>query len=407
MQNLIGAVERSPHGASNSPKGRGRGTELVNTRGDVESVTVEGDALLFQGWVVALNGATLDGFKVSFGGEDLLIDDLETQLPSPEVKREDLSSLQTADCLFRIRARFDREPKAPVRTSVFTLTPLFGGNPGRVLMHLIESRIPAPSEEDIRLIGGGFIGNSCEFLSYFIQLAGIDPDTDVLDVGCGFGRMAYMLAHYLKPTARYEGFDIIDHLIGWAQRSISPNYPNFNFQKVDLYNMCYNRTGTLKPSEFRFPYADESFDLVFLSSVFTHMLAPDVRHYLDEIHRVLRPGGRCLTSCFLLNEESMPLVRDGKGQIPLVHPAEECFVKDPNLPEDAVGFEECNLIEWIEGRDFIVKGTYYGSWCDRPKFTSFQDILVYQKRPNGWAGRKARDFVRGVRRLSSKLRKSA
>ena len=160
-------------------------------------------------------------------------------------------------------------------------------------------------------------------------------------------------------------------------------------------------------TEFRFPYESESFDLVFLSSVFTHMRAPDVRHYLDEIHRVLRPGGRCLTSCFLLNEESTPLVQAGKGEIPLVHPAEECFVKDPELPEDAVGFEERNLREWIKDRDFIMKGTYYGNWCDRPKFTSFQDILVFQKRPNGWAGRKARDFMRSVRRLNSRLRKSA
>ena len=94
-------------------------------------------------------------------------------------------------------------------------------------MHLIEARIPAPSEEDIRLIGGGFVGNSCEFLSYFIQLAGIDPDSDVLDVGCGFGRMAYMLAHYLKPTAHYEGFDIIEHLIDWAQRSDHAKLPKF------------------------------------------------------------------------------------------------------------------------------------------------------------------------------------
>ncbi len=407
MQNLIGAVGRSSRGGSTSFERRDQGTELINSRGAVDSLTFEGDALLFRGWVSALDGAMLDGFKVSFGGEELLIDELVTHLPGAEAEGTNPPPQESGACRFQIRARFDGEPKVAVRTSAFTLTPLFDGNPGRVLFHLIESRIPAPSEEDIRLIGGGFIGNSCEFLSYFIQLAGIDPDSDVLDVGCGFGRMAYMLAHYLKPSARYEGFDIINHLVEWAQRSISPSFPNFHFQRVDLYNMCYNRAGTLKPTEFSFPYENNSFDLVFLSSVFTHMRPPEVRHYLDEIHRVLRPGGRCLTSCFLLNEESTPLVRDGKGEIPLVHQEEECFVKDPNLPEDAVGFEERNLVEWIEERDFILKGTYFGSWCDRPKFTSFQDIVVYQKRSRGWASRTARDLVRGVRLMKSRFRRSA
>ncbi|MGP0064333.1 MAG: class I SAM-dependent methyltransferase [Isosphaeraceae bacterium] len=368
---------------------------------------IEGDTFLFRGWVVNSEGATLDGFKVALAGEELIIDDLRIEPESPGEEGGSPPDQGAGACRFRIRARPDGVPRVPVQTSAFTLTPFFGHMPGRVLFHLIESRIPSPSEEDVRLIGGGFIGNSCEFLSFFIQLAGIDPDSDVLDVGCGFGRMAYMLAHYLNPTARYEGFDIIEHLIEWAQRSITPSFPNFNFQRVDVYNKCYNRTGTLMSSEYRFPYPNDSFDLVFLSSVFTHMMAPDIRHYLDEIHRVLRPGGRCLTSCFLLNEESTPLVRDGKGQIPLVHPAEECFVKDPELPEDAVGFEESKMLEWIEDRDFIVNGTYYGSWCDRPKFTSFQDILVFQKRSNGWAGRKARDLVRRVQRLKSKLRRSA
>jgi SAM-dependent methyltransferase len=406
MLNLIGAVERSHRSTSNPPKGRDRKANLVQTRGHLESVIFEEGALLLAGWVAAFDATPLDGFKLTCGGEELVIDDVETCLPSPDVEAESPSLHQAGACRFRIRAQFDREPTLPVRTSVFTLTPLFDGNRGRTLVHLNEPKFPAPSEEDVRFVGGGFMEVSSEFLGYFIQVAGLKPDSDVLDVGCGFGRMAYMLAHHLNPRARYEGFDIVDHLIEWAQRSISSNCPNFNFQKVDIYNKFYNPSGTLKSSNFLFPYKNDSFDLIFLSSVFTHMMPKDVRHYLDEIRRVLRPGGRCLSTCFLLNEESLPLVRDGKAAIPLVHPADECFVRNPEIPEDAIGFEESNMLKWIEDRDFVLKGTYYGSWCDRPKFTSFQDILVYQKRPGGWAGRKARDFIRGIRRLKSKIKRS-
>ena len=43
---------------------------------------------------------------------------------------------------------------------------------------------------------------------------------------------------------------------------------------------------------------------VFLTSVFTHMLPPEVRHYLREVRRVLRPQGRCLMT-FLLPTSSL------------------------------------------------------------------------------------------------------
>ena len=41
-------------------------------------------------------------------------------------------------------------------------------------------------------------------------------------------------------------------------------------------------------------------DVAFLTSVFTHMLPEDVEHYLDELARVLKPGGRTLITWFLL-----------------------------------------------------------------------------------------------------------
>ena len=97
-------------------------------------------------------------------------------------------------------------------------------------------------------------------------------------------------------------------LIEWAQQSISTKFPNFMFRKADIFNKCYNPNGAFKAVDFRFPYEEESFDLIFLTSVFTHMQGAEVRHYLDEIRRALRPGGKCLTTCFLLNGESEGLI---------------------------------------------------------------------------------------------------
>ena len=64
------------------------------------------------------------------------------------------------------------------------------------------------------------------------------------------------------------------HLIEWAQLSISSRFPNFTFQKADIFNKFYNPDGVFKAVDYRFPYEDRSFDLIFLTSVFTHIKEP-------------------------------------------------------------------------------------------------------------------------------------
>ncbi len=78
---------------------------------------------------------------------------------------------------------------------------------------------------------------------------------------------------------------------------------------IDVQNGAYTPKGnTIRPTSV-FPYSDGSFDTAFLASVFRDMLPKDVRHYLYETARVLKPGGRSLTSLSLLNEESSALMK--------------------------------------------------------------------------------------------------
>lgn len=135
----------------------------------------------------------------------------------------------------------------------------------------------------------------------------------MLDVGCGSGRMALPLTGYLNSEGRYAGFDISQKAIAWCQEHITSAHPNFQFEVSDIYNSLYNPKGKYQSLDFRFPYPDASFDVVFLTSVFTHMFPPDVEHYLDEISRVLKPGGRCLCTYFLLNDESLAHIAEGKS----------------------------------------------------------------------------------------------
>src|SRR5262249_28040969 len=225
-------------------------------------------------------------------------------LASPDVAAVYPDLVAAATCRFQVRVRLSAAEQERASASVIGLTPVFDGREGRMMLRILQPVLPLPDEKDVEYIGGGFMSVSLEFLGYFLQIARLRPTEDVLDVGCGIGRMAYSLTHYLEPTARYEGFDIVDQLVQWDQQTITSCFPNFTFHKVEVYNPQYNPSGTLKADEFAFPYESNRFAFVFLTSVFTHMRAPEVRHYLDEIYRVLKPGGRCLYTCFLLNAES-------------------------------------------------------------------------------------------------------
>lgn len=113
-----------------------------------------------------------------------------------------------------------------------------------------------------------------EYLGYVELLGDLSATDAVLDVGCGAGGLAQALfarAHLFQ--GRYCGFD------------------------VDLSG------GTLDPDTFRLPHADAEFDVAFAMSVFTRLLPSAAASYLQQIGRVLRPGGRALLSLVVMPRE--------------------------------------------------------------------------------------------------------
>ena len=248
------------------------------------------------------------------------------------------------------------------------------GLPGAVL----------PSRELQDWVGGGgsaafkAIGN--EFLGYLVDLSALQPGDAVLDVGCGSGRMALPLTGYLNPEGRYAGFDVSSEAIAWCTENISKSQPNFDFTVVDIQNGAYNPTGKYKSSHFHFPYPDGSFDVVFLASLFTHMLPSDVKHYLHEIVRVLKPGGRSLITFFLLNEESSALIKEGKAFFNFEHEMPGYRVTHAENPEAAIAYPEA-FVRWLYGECGLElrEPLRYGKWCGRTNGMSGQDVVIAVK----------------------------
>lgn len=227
---------------------------------------------------------------------------------------------------------------------------------------------------------GDFKATGQEFKRYIVEIGGLKPDERVLDVSSGIGRMAVPLTDYLSANGEYQGFDIVEVGVNWCRGHISSRFKNFHFQHIDVYNKTYNQKGRTAARDFRFPFDDGRFDFVLLTSVFTHMMPADLQHYLSEISRVLRIGGRCLITFFLLNPESRGLLRGGRSTLDFRYEVEGCLITDKGNPEAAIAYDEDAVRRLYAARGLgISEPVRYGSWCGRSAFLSYQDIIFAAK----------------------------
>jgi SAM-dependent methyltransferase len=237
-------------------------------------------------------------------------------------------------------------------------------------------RALVPPRRMIFVGAGDFLAIGEEFKQHFVTLGGLRPEHDVLDVGCGIGRMAVPLVGWLEGN--YEGFDINAKGIRWCQRHITPSNPSFRFQVANLHNRKYNPRGRATASDYRFPYKTGSFDFVFATSVFTHLLPEDTENYIREIGRVLRSGGRCLVTFFLLDETSSALVEQGRAALSFPVEGNGYRTSDSEVPEARVAYPGEAVTTAFE-RAGLRPAVHPGSWSGRGNGLSFQDVVVASK----------------------------
>jgi len=203
---------------------------------------------------------------------------------------------------------------------------------------------------------------------------GLQPTDRILDIGSGIGRKTLPLLDFMVAGS-YEGIDPIASHVRWCSEKIASRYPNFRFQRVDVWSKHYNPEGSIKPSDYIFPFGDGEFDFVIVGSVFTHMFSTDVEHYVDEIARVLKVGGTGLITFFLLNEESELLIAEGKSTLKLIHQYDNgSKACNPDGLEMAVGHQERFVFDMFEHRSLKAEITERGSWCGRAG-SYYQDII--------------------------------
>lgn len=124
---------------------------------------------------------------------------------------------------------------------------------------------------------------------------------NLLEVGCGSGRLIMALAPQFDHLT---GIDLSTVRINLANQALRERYPQYA-EKVMF--VCTS-------ADERFPFEDESFDVVVACAVLEHVV--DVFFVMDEIARVCRPGGQLVLEvpniCYLKNVKDLLL-----GRVPL------------------------------------------------------------------------------------------
>lgn len=249
------------------------------------------------------------------------------------------------------------------------------------LIDLLLNRRPdlVPPKGMIFTGQGNFVIAGNELLQNLIDTCNLHIDHHVLDIGCGIGRVARPLTGYLSNKGKYEGFDVVPDGINWCKKHYK-KYPNFNFKYIPLENDLYNLDTSEQASCFSFPYNDKNFDVVVLTSVFTHMQPEEVKNYLDEIARVLRNGGRCFATFFVINESSESYMNKSSSPFfPYCHG--EYFLHNNRVKNANIAYRIGFIEDMANKAGLKIHQFHQGWWAGRPAEAcmNFQDVIVLER----------------------------
>jgi SAM-dependent methyltransferase len=211
----------------------------------------------------------------------------------------------------------------------------------------------------------------------------------ILDVGCGTGLLAIASQPFLGSGGKYLGIDVAKEDIDFCRG----HYPqaSFEFLHLETENAFYAPGQDSQQMEW--PIESNSIDLVTALSVWTHFAQEDAAFYLKEVSRVLRPGGKAITTFFLLDDLYYKDVGRRSGQAGQFHtlPQNRWVFDQPSygsnrwfhpiwadVPEQAIGLNRKGLDAISGGAGLTLIEQHNGNWKEVPGIF-FQDVLIFQK----------------------------
>jgi SAM-dependent methyltransferase len=200
------------------------------------------------------------------------------------------------------------------------------------------------ADPSVHTVGKNHSGDVGRNQLALLRHSGLRPQSHMLEIGCGVGRLVYELAGFMDDGS-YVGFDISPNAIAWLNEHYAPVLPNYQFDLLDVHNSRYHRDGNQLAAQIRWPYDDNRFDFACAFSVFTHMRAPDVANYLGELGRVLASGSTGVITCHAVRPDDPPLMF--KGRAPMVSIADGVYTTSAEVPEYAIAFDDALIKQMI------------------------------------------------------------
>lgn len=176
---------------------------------------------------------------------------------------------------------------------------------GLILLHSILRlvrrffKFPAPA------IAGRILAGPWRLRMYpagtLIERSGIREGMHVLELGCGSGAYTLSVVRAVGENGKVEALDIQEDMLAQLKRKL--NSP----ENRDIGNIQLHQH-----SAYDLPFEDGALDLVYTIAVLQEI--PDKHRALEEVRRVLRPGG-VLAVTELFQDPDYPLmsttIRDG------------------------------------------------------------------------------------------------
>jgi cyclopropane fatty-acyl-phospholipid synthase-like methyltransferase len=141
-----------------------------------------------------------------------------------------------------------------------------------------------------------FYLSACEEADRLRNEMHLTGKSTILDIGCGVGRLPIGLLARRMPFLSYLGIDVDPKRIKWCDKYLKAKDDRLAFQYVNVKNDRYNPAGK---DQLNIGILGKKFDVIYLYSVFSHLLQGDVEKYLEIFHDSLTDFGRCFVTIFV------------------------------------------------------------------------------------------------------------